>query len=279
MKFRVEGLAVEIDVPENLHVKKPKLGALIEWHCSCGFEKLKIEQEDIASTSGNESYRNLWPILKDAAGLTRKWNQIHREAKSFVDYFEKLYAFKGEYNTTWTRIRQRGFTTTISIRCSTCERQYPFGVKVNNSEQPETELTPLGAYRKFGIRNKKVERVLARWIAEREGKPYKTPSEYLKQLLGLEPSIKYVRKLINKLNETIKENPPKTRNGEHWVADLTQSLVELQKDFEEITKKQLEKELIHIEDLIPKPKEYRFAMISSSAENLLPLSIEELQRK
>ena len=47
MKFRVEGLAVEIDVPKNLHVRKPKLGALIEWRCSCGFEKLKIEVQSI----------------------------------------------------------------------------------------------------------------------------------------------------------------------------------------------------------------------------------------
>ena len=279
MKFRVESLAVEIDVPENLHVRKPKLGALIEWHCSCGFETLKIEKGDIAGSSGSESYRNLWPILKDAAELTKKWNQIHREAKSFVDYFEKLYAFKGKYNTTWTRIRQRDFTTTISIRCSICGRQYPFSVKVSTPEQPETELTPLGAYRKFGVKNKKVERVLARWIAEREGKPYKTPVEYLEHVLGLEPSIRYVRVLIDKLKETIKKNPPKTRNGEHWVADLTQSLEELQKDFEEITRKQLEKELAHIEDLIPKPKEYRLAMTPSSAESLLPLSMEDPQKK
>lgn len=279
MKFRVEGLAVEINVPKTLHARKPKLGALMEWDCNCGFETLKIEKEDVTSASGSESHRNLWPIFKDAAELTKKWNQIHREAKDFVDYFEKLADFKGEHSTTWSRIRQRSFATAINIRCPTCRREYSFNVNVRNPEQPEAELTPLEAYRKFGINNKKVERVLARWIAEREGKPYKTSAEYIKYVLGLEPSIKYVQELINKLKETITKNPPKTRNGEHWVADLTQSLEELQKDFEEITRIQLEKELAHIESLILKPKEYRLAMIPSSPESLPPLSMGNLHRK
>ena len=279
MKFRVEGLTVEIDVPGNLHVRKPKLGALIEWQCPCGFETLKLEGEDVAGASGGEGYRNLWTIVKDAVELTREWNRIHREAKDFVDYFERLYAFKGEHSTTWTRIREAGFATTISVTCPTCRREYSFGVRVSNPEQSEPQLSSLGAFKKFGIKNKKVERVLARWIAENEGRlPYENPFEYIEYVLSLDPSIPYVQSLISKLKETISENPPKTKYAANWVEDLTESLDELEKDFEEITKRQLERELTQIEDLIPKPKEHRLAMIPTSAESLSPLSMEDLRR-
>ena len=275
MKFRVEGLDIDIHIPENVKARKPKLGALIEWPCSCGFETLKIEKGDIASATGrSEGYRNLWPVIKDAAELTKQWNKIHREAKDFTDYFERLYAFKGERSQTWTRIREGGFTTTMRVGCPTCGRQYDFGVGVSNAEQPEPELTPLGAYRKFGIKNRKVERVLARWIAQNEA--YKNPAEYIKYVLGLESSVDYVKALIANLKETIKENPPKSLNSEHWVTDLTESLGELEKDFEETTRKRLEKELQQIEDLIPKPKEYRLALIPTSAESLPPLSLKDL---
>lgn len=280
MRFRVEGLVVEIDVPGNLHVRKPKLGALIEWQCPCGFETLKLEREDVVGASGGEGYRNLWPIVKDAAELTKEWNRIYREAKDFVDYFERLYAFKGEHNTTWARIREAGFATTISVTCPTCRREYSFGVRVSNPKQPEPQLSSLGAFKKFGIKNKKVERVLARWIAENEGRlPYKKASEYIEYVISLEPSIPYVQNLISKLKEVISENPPETEYAASWVEDLTESLEELEKDFEEITKRQLENELTQTEDLIPKPKELRLAMIPTSAESLPPLSMEDMRRR
>lgn len=42
MKFRVEGLDVEIGFAEDIKAKRVKVGDLLQFKCKCGFETIKI---------------------------------------------------------------------------------------------------------------------------------------------------------------------------------------------------------------------------------------------
>lgn len=42
MKFRVEGLDVEIGFAEGIKAERVKVGGLLQFKCKCGFETIKI---------------------------------------------------------------------------------------------------------------------------------------------------------------------------------------------------------------------------------------------
>lgn len=261
MKFMVEGLTVEIEPKSSsdVQLKRAKL-ALCKFRCGCGFETLSITESDIKSLESDRfkgdgtPIRPPWDIIKESHELSKEWNQIHDRAKNFLEYFKAVFLFHLKHRLR--SMSNSGAETSLSMECPTCSRSYSFHVSIENPLEPAEELTPVEAYRKWGLfHTKDLQRLLARYI-EKEGwkRGYDTIENYLTYIASLDADVQFIKELTASLHQVIDNfKPARTECTKTWVKDLEDSLGEIQADFEKENESVLRLELEHIVDLLKPP--------------------------
>lgn len=239
----MDGLKVAIEpADKNLALKRSKVGSLFRWKCHCGVETLKISKVDIQNLPqdiGDKPVRQLWNLSTQSLKLTKEWNKINSDNKMFIEYFKSVYDFKNEHRMTIGALRYSGGTTSLTTKCSACGRLFEFSVSILNPVQPVPELTPLGAFDRFGLQNTNaLKSLLAKWL--HENKTFETTEDFLASIECLNRDPEKAEKAIGKIVEIIDSINPASERLRGWFEDLQESLQQVLEDFKKDSQRELE---------------------------------------
>lgn len=256
LQFKIEGLDVTIHSPrENIELKKSKLPtSLCNFKCECGQTTIKITKHIIKLATHAKTF------VKDAT--TGKQKRKDRLLVGFSGVLEAAKQAKMLQNiphsfTAWARDTENanrapvgmhfdGYSTSKSVLCPICQREYKFKVDIAHNIERKKFPTWLDVLKDYPLKaDGFTKKALAR-LAFVQG--FGTVENMIDEVNAIADDLRLLDSTIEQLSETLEQCEFKSGFGKTWNSNMKSRLPIINKDVKKELKRTLEYRLQQIYD-------------------------------